>query len=455
MTCRAKILAAVLPFAILAGPLSGAPALAQFDRAAAVRGPAEPGGKPADTSSMSYTTTYEGRVTVKADRSATELGTKRFKILAPSAIALVSQQQVVYDQSMETLDTIEAYTEKADGTKVPVNAANIITSDAATGLQSTFARDLKQITIVFQDVQVGDTLVLTQRKQMSRGVFEHQFFDADVFARNIPLVSAKIVIEAPTSLDLQVKAIGSSVNDKVEDVGGIRRHTVSYASSTFALPEARSVSPIDVDPMLLVSTFKSYNDLGRAYGAAALPKAAVTPEIATLADDITKGITDRREQVVAIDAWMKKNIRYVAIYLSVGRVVPHDAAAVLQNKFGDCKDKATLMSALLAAKGIASEHALINLGNVYTLPEPPTMLALNHVILYLPEFGVYDDPTANFAAFGVLAPENYDKPVVRVSGSGVTVARTPAMQDEGSRRLRPHDPRDRGRRDRDRSHDRT
>ena len=58
------------------------------------------------------------------------------------------------------------------------------------------------------------------------------------------------------------------------------------------------------------------------------------------------------------------------------------------------------------------------------------MLALNHVILYLPEFGVYDDPTANFAAFGVLAPENYDKPVVRVSGSSVTVARTPAMQDK-------------------------
>jgi transglutaminase-like putative cysteine protease len=122
---------------------------------------------------------------------------------------------------------------------------------------------------------------------------------------------------------------------------------------------------------------------------------------------------------------MKKNIRYVAIYLSVGRVVPHDAATVLQNKFGDCKDKATLMSALLATKGIASEHALINFGNAYTLPEPPTMLALNHVILYLPEFGVYDDPTANFAAFGVLAAENYDKPVVRVSGSGVTVPAPP------------------------------
>ena len=69
------------------------------------------------------------------------------------------------------------------------------------------------------------------------------------------------------------------------------------------------------------------------------------------------------------------------------------------NKFGDCKDKATLMSALLAAKGIASEAVLINFGESYKLPEPPTMVALNHVILYLPEFDLYDDPTAKF--FGV------------------------------------------------------
>src|SRR5712671_2229652 len=167
--------------------------------------------------------------------------------------------------------------------------------------------------------------------------------------------------------------------------------------------------------------------MGLAYAAAALPKAVVTPEIAALADEITRGIEDRRRQAAAIDAWMKKNIRYVALWLSLGRVVPNDAATVLRNKYGDCKDKVTLMSALLAAKGIASEAALVNFGPVYTLAEPPTMVALNHVILYLPEFDVYDDPTAQYAAFGVMAADTYDKPVVRVSASGAKLARTPAM----------------------------
>jgi hypothetical protein len=127
---------------------------------------------------------------------------------------------------------------------------------------------------------------------------------------------------------------------------------------------------------------------------------------------------------------MKKNIRYVAIYLSSGRVIPNDAAAVLRNKFGDCKDQATLMSALLTAKGIASEQVLINLGNAYTLPEPPTMAVLNHAILYLPELDLYIDPTMTQSAFGVLAAEGYDKPVVRVSVAGATLARTPAMKPQ-------------------------
>src|SRR6516164_4911939 len=56
------------------------------------------------------------------------------------------------------------------------------------------------------------------------------------------------------------------------------------------------------------------------------------------------------------------------------------------------------------------------------------MGALNHVILYLPDFDLYDDPTVSPAAFGVLAPDTYDKPVIRVSADGARLARTPVMK---------------------------
>ena len=65
------------------------------------------------------------------------------------------------------------------------------------------------------------------------------------------------------------------------------------------------------------------------------------------------------------------------------------------------------------------------------------MVVLNHVIIYLPEFDLYDDPTVSPVAFGVLGPGTYDKPVLRVSTDGARLARTPAMQaDEHAGRVK-------------------
>ena len=415
-----KVLIAALATAILAGPLGNRLAVAQPEQSAPT----------AQSTQAPYTLQFEARLIVRADRTAIDVFTQRLKILTPSVIATASQQQLTFVEGMETLETLEAFTEKNDGTKVPVGQTNVITRDAASGLQATYMRDQKQRTVIFQDVQVGDTLVMTHRREMRQSLFPGHLSFSYIFPPSPPFSSAQMIVEAPNDIDLQVKAIGTGLTDKVEDSDGIRRHTVSLQPQTSLPEEAGAVAPIERGPVLLISTFKSYEEIGLAYAAAALSKSVATPEIAALADEITKGIENRRQQAAAIDAWMKKNIRYVAVFLSLGRIVPNDAAIVLRNKFGDCKDKVTLMSALLAAKGIASEAVLINFGNAYTLPEPPTMVALNHVMLYLPEFDVYDDPTASFSAFSVLAAQTYDKPVVRVGTSGATLARTPAMKPE-------------------------
>jgi hypothetical protein len=233
MNRRRKILTVVLPVAILAGAPGAGLAAAEPARTASIQTPqtlpqgampqAAPPQAPAAAAQTPYAAPYEGHITVRADRTATDVFTKRFKILAPSAIALVSQQQETYVEGMESLDTVEAFTQKADGAQVPVDPANIITRDAVTGLASTFTRDLKQRTVIFQDVQVGDTVVLTQRRQTRRGLFPGQFFYADVFPRNLPVAAAQIIIKAPAGVELQVKAIGAALSARVEDTGDIRR----------------------------------------------------------------------------------------------------------------------------------------------------------------------------------------------------------------------------------------
>lgn len=95
-------------------------------------------------------------------------------------------------------------------------------------------------------------------------------------------------------------------------------------------------------------------------------------------------------------------------------MVPRDTAFVLENKIGDCKDYATLMQALMAARGIKSEQALINSGYSYKLPKVPLVMAVNHVINYVPSLNLFFDATATQMPFGILSPSVAGKPVLLV-----------------------------------------
>ena len=101
---------------------------------------------------------------------------------------------------------------------------------------------------------------------------------------------------------------------------------------------------------------------------------------------------------------------------------------MLTTRIGDSQDHAVLLSALLAAKGIASEPVLINLDMLYRLGIPVPFAQLNHVMLYLPEFGP-SMPTPRWvhARFGELPFAEYGKPVVRAVATGEVLGAIPVL----------------------------
>jgi transglutaminase-like putative cysteine protease len=62
----------------------------------------------------------------------------------------------------------------------------------------------------------------------------------------------------------------------------------------------------------------------------------------------------------AIAQFVQRDIRYVAIELGIGGWQAHPAADIFTHKYGDCKDKVTLMSSMLSEIGIESYYVSIN-----------------------------------------------------------------------------------------------
>jgi hypothetical protein len=143
---------------------------------------------------------------------------------------------------------------------------------------------------------------------------------------------------------------------------------------------------------------------------------------------LTAGAGSDREKAKRLYDWVRKNIRYVAIYAGLESWVPHLASQVLADRFGDCKDHAVLLDALLNAVGIESVPVLIqNDLTHYTLPGVASNHFFNHMISYLPGLDLYLDSTSPFAEFGRLPDPNQGKQVLR-AGLPVALGQTPASK---------------------------
>ena len=74
-----------------------------------------------------------------------------------------------------------------------------------------------------------------------------------------------------------------------------------------------TAAPIDRLPRLVVTSAPDWDAVGRGYATLAEPKSAVTPRVQALADELTAGVTDRRQQAERLYNWVAEHIRYIAI----------------------------------------------------------------------------------------------------------------------------------------------
>src|ERR1043166_6856576 len=209
-----------------------------------------------------YTLAFDKTITLHADRTAESRSTTRIKILGESALRSAGQQTISYVEGMQTLDVVEAYTEKADGRRIAVDPASIMTRDEASGLNAINLRDAKARIVIFPDLAVGDSIVLSTRSDIRAGVFPGQYFYNAVFPRQAPFADSTIQVVAPKDLTLNVAVFGPGIEDRIVDEGGATPHVISYRASPRLADEPGATSPIERDARVSISTFKDYEELG-------------------------------------------------------------------------------------------------------------------------------------------------------------------------------------------------
>jgi len=366
---------------------------------------------------------------VNADSSTVYEAAVEREALSDQGAQATTKFTQFYNKTLQHYEVIEAYTLKADGRKIPVEKEGMqVQSGVATGGTSASWPDGEIMQITFPNVQRGDHTGWRIRVTTHTPALPGWASLEEYLPPTLQVDRFNATVQAPQSLDLQVVAVGMHMTTAQREKDQVWQITGENKAS---LVEGNAANLNVTVPRLLASTYKAPLQLATAFSQQLNARLVLTDELRKTAEQITQDAVTEKQKVAAIHRWIRKNIRYVAVYLGAGGWVPHDVGWILKNAYGDCKDHVLLMQALLKAVGIEAVPVLINTTNNYELAELP--MGFNHCIIYVPDLDLFADPSDSRIPLEALPWADSDKPVVVALADGAKLMRTPVFTSTSNR----------------------
>ena len=235
-------------------------------------------------------------------------------------------------------------------------------------------------------------------------------FDAGVVSReylgrSVPVQESRLTIDAPASLPLQYSLqLLPDLKPQRSEANG-RVHITFEQGPLNAIEEVESYLPneVPVQARVAFSTGSSWQKVAERYEKT-VDEQIVLKDVQSLANGLVSGKSSREGKAASILQYISHEIRYTGIEFGSSAIVPHPLGETLKHKYGDCKDKATLLVAMLRAAGIPSYVALLNAGDRQDVDAGlPGIGLFDHAIVFVPGTpGIWIDATDEYARLGQL-----------------------------------------------------
>ncbi|MCY0995239.1 DUF3857 domain-containing protein [Nannocystis sp. ILAH1] len=358
------------------------------------------------------------------------------RVLDDRGIRSQAVQGMVYDPEEAYVDVRRARVRRTDGRIEEIGDPTVVSLTDA-GYRMFY--DQRQQRVNFSGLRVGDVLevAFVRRDTALRNKFDDYFGEMVPLEGFEPQLLREYVLEAPSSRKLYF-------NQPVEQEPGPTKETVRYRVT---MGERRGIKPESGMPgwtelvkYLHVSTFSDWDAVGRWYWGLVKEQLVVDAKIKAAVQDVLKSLpkgAGEREKVRALYKHVITSTRYVGLEFGIHGFKPYRTTDVYDRRFGDCKDKASLLKVMLAEAGIASHLVLVRTRDQGTLGATPASLsAFNHAITYVPSLDLYLDGTAEFSGPEELPTGDQGATVLVVrDGKGAEFKTIPVSQPGDNKQI--------------------
>lgn len=327
-------------------------------------------------------------------------------------------RSIQYEPTSQQLHMIAARAYKPDGRVVEADDDGD-SSVADTSVAMYY--DSRSHRVRFPGLAAGDVVELDYRLAPATNInpYGDYFGDLVVFRSSRPIKFRRYAVITPAARSFNVASERMPSPPQISTSGDERTY-VWEARDQAPLPsEPRGPSMTEVSPYVNVSTFGSWQQLGQWYANLIAPQFALDDALRQELTKLTAGATTDLEKINAIHQFVLRNTHYVALEFGIYSYKPYPVTQTFERRFGDCKDTASLMIALLRAAGIHADMALVRTRRLGDIDAGATSISVfDHAIVYLPDQNLWLDGTAEYAGSRELPLDDQGAMALTVAANG-------------------------------------
>jgi tetratricopeptide (TPR) repeat protein len=353
-----------------------------------------------------------------------------YKVVSASAVSgwsTIERQWAPWHQERPEL---RARVVAGDGSVHTLDPKTIAESPAREASDDLFT-DSRILSAPLPAVAAGSVVEEEILTRETAPLFDAGETGAFFFGSNVPMARVRLILDFPQELSLRyVSRFGAPAPVRSEEDG--RVHLVFEAGPLPAPPERETGAPWESSAVARVefSTGRSWQRVAEGYAA------IVDAQIAGARFPPLP--LERRgpaETAAAALARLQGDVRYTGIEFSEASIVPRTPAETLKRKYGDCKDKAALLVAMLRAAGLSAHVALLKAGPGTDVAEDlPGLGSFDHAIVHVEgPTPLWIDPTDEFARAGELPVADQGRLALIASAGAAGLVRTPESTAQDNR----------------------
>ncbi len=239
--------------------------------------------------------------------------------------------------------------------------------------------------MLLADQRVGDRIEVSYSVIGANPVFNNHIFGWARLQSSVPVGNSFFNLSYPSSMQITTRTYAGELEPSKKNADGLTHLTWENYNATAQKYQSDTPASYSAQTEIQYSEFNSWSDV--ANWAEPLYKLQPTSdELKAFAATIKNQHDNLEDQVSAVITFVQDDVRYTGINSGIGGYKPDNPTDILRRRFGDCKDKAVLMAAILNELGVTAHPVLVHSrsgkGIAGYLPTPD---AFNHMIVHLPD----------------------------------------------------------------------